>query len=80
VLVDSRGQARLTDFGLAITLNATVASATLLGIGTPYYLAPELLEVQMSGIGDGTPTKASDVYALAVTSWHVRVPYVIDVP
>jgi serine/threonine protein kinase len=71
VLVDSQGQARLTDFGLAITLNATVASATLNGMGTLQYMAPELFE-------DERPTKASDVYALGMTAWHVRVPHVFD--
>jgi serine/threonine protein kinase len=72
-LVDSQDRARLTDFGLAITLNATVASATVYGVGTYPYMAPELYE-------DGRPTKASDVYALGMTAWHVGVPYVIDDP
>jgi hypothetical protein len=34
-------------------------------------MAPELHE-------DGRPTKASDVYALGMTAWHVRVPHVTD--
>jgi serine/threonine protein kinase len=72
-LVDSLGRARLTDFGLAITLNATVASATVHGVGTYPYMAPELHE-------DGRPTKASDVYAVGMAAWHVRVPYVIEDP
>jgi serine/threonine protein kinase len=69
--VDSLGRARLTDFGLAITLNATIASATVHGVGTYPYMAPELHE-------DGRPTKASDVYALGMAAWHVGVPYAID--
>jgi serine/threonine protein kinase len=73
VLIDVQGRARLTDFGLAITLNATVASATVNGLGTPCYMAPELW-------GDEKPAKASDVYALAMTVWHVSVPYVINHP
>jgi serine/threonine protein kinase len=71
VLVDFQGRARLTDFGLAITLNATVASASVQGVGTLEYMAPELFE-------DGGPTKASDVYALGITAWHVGAPYAID--
>jgi serine/threonine protein kinase len=71
VLVDSQGRVRLTDFGLAITLNATVASATVGSIGTPYYMAPELWD-------DGVPAKASDVYALGMTVWQVGVPHVIS--
>jgi serine/threonine protein kinase len=52
-------------------LNATVASATLNGMGTLQYMAPELFE-------DERPTKASDVYALGMTAWHVGVPDVFD--
>jgi serine/threonine protein kinase len=52
-------------------LNATVASATVNGSGTYAYMAPELFE-------DAKPAKTSDVYALAMTAWHVGVPYVID--
>jgi hypothetical protein len=36
-------------------------------------MAPELFE-------ECKPTKASDVYALGMTAWHVRVLYVIDDP
>jgi serine/threonine protein kinase len=35
-------------------------------MGTIQYMAPELFE-------DGRPTKASDVYALGMTAWHVGV-------
>jgi serine/threonine protein kinase len=41
------------------------------GMGTLQYMAPELFE-------DGRSTKASDVYAVGMTAWHVRVSYVID--
>jgi serine/threonine protein kinase len=40
-------------------------------MGTPHYMAPELFE-------EGRPAKASDVYALAMTSWHVGVPHGIN--
>jgi serine/threonine protein kinase len=73
ILIDFQGRARLTDFGLAITLNATIASATLNSMGTPHFMAPELFE-------EGRPAKASDVYALAMTSWHVSVLNVIHNP
>jgi serine/threonine protein kinase len=47
-------------------------------MGTPQYMAPELFAAQESETGNGRPTKAGDVYALALTSWHVGMPNVID--
>jgi serine/threonine protein kinase len=42
-------------------------------MGAVHYMAPELFE-------DGMQTTASDVYALGMTAWHVRVLYAIDDP
>jgi serine/threonine-protein kinase len=55
VLIDGRGRARITDFGLAVT---TVAAGRQRGVaGTPAYMAPEQR--------DGRPlTPRTDVYAL----------------
>ncbi len=59
ILIDSSGQPRVTDFGLAKQpgkqRNLTVSGQTL---GTPSYMSPE----QASGRGD--VTEATDVYAL----------------
>jgi serine/threonine protein kinase len=60
VLIGSRGELLLSDFGIAVisetgrtTLNSPYGTA-----GTPYYMAPEMFR--------GKPDKASDQYALAV--------------
>ncbi len=60
VLIGSRGELLLSDFGIAVisetgraTLHAPYGTA-----GTPYYMAPEMFR--------GKPDKASDQYALAV--------------
>jgi serine/threonine protein kinase len=74
VLVDSQFRARLTDFGLAITIYATVtATTTGRGVGTTRYMAPELFEwdEDSEDKDGGKPTKGTDTYALAITIWQV---------
>src|SRR5205085_16364 len=61
VMVDDRGRARITDFGLAVAHDGT---QTHVGAGTPAYMAPEQL--------DGEPaTLSSDVYALGLVLYEV---------
>jgi serine/threonine-protein kinase len=57
VLLDADGTASLSDFGLARTADSTRLTEDGLVVGTPHYLAPELIEGQEG-------TRASDVYAL----------------
>jgi len=58
VMIDGRGVARITDFGLAI--EGTGGGFA----GTPAYMAPEQLE--------GRPaTQSSDIYALGLVLWEV---------
>lgn len=65
VLVDARFRAKVADFGLS-TLHATARH-----VGTPLWMAPELLR--------GEPASpASDVYSFAIVAWEVltrREPY-----
>ncbi len=71
VLIDSRGAAKLADFGLAkrvVTAGGTVETL----MGTPYFMAPELF-------AGARASKRSDVYALGVTLYSLlagRPPYV----
>lgn len=57
VMVDAKGQPRLTDFGLAKGARSEVRTRTGIILGTPGYLAPEVLEGQPA-------TPAADIYAL----------------
>lgn len=71
ILINSRGIAKLADFGLAKRVVSTEGSTESL-MGTPYFMAPELFA--------GTrASKCSDVYAFGVTFYSVlagRPPYV----
>ena len=59
VLIDGYGHARLTDFGIAMPVDATALTTTGEVIGTKSYLAPEVLR--------GRPaTERSDLFALGV--------------
>ena len=57
VLLDDDGVAALTDFGLARARDWTRITRADQLLGTPHYLAPELIEGQEA-------TQASDIYAL----------------
>ena len=62
VMIDGDGQARLTDFGLAVSVNAIPANE--FRSGTPAYMAPE----QLAG---ETPTVKSDLFALGLVLYEV---------
>ncbi|HET7433636.1 MAG TPA: serine/threonine-protein kinase [Thermoanaerobaculia bacterium] len=60
VMIDSHGDARMTDFGLALTADDEQLDIA----GTPAYMAPELLR--------GTPaTIQSDLYALGLVMYEL---------
>ncbi len=64
VLLDRDGNAALSDFGLARMADSTRVTATGVLLGTPHYLAPEL-------VAGGEATTQSDIYAFGC---------VLDVP
>ena len=64
VLIDENGLVRITDFGIAITLDAARNPST---IGTPRYMAPEQL-------APGTPlTTRTDIYAIGLILYELLV-------
>ena len=76
VLLDSRGNPYLADFGIAKVSQET-AQLTGSGIvGTPFYMAPEMFS------GDA-PSTSVDIYALGVTLYQMlsgELPYKGDTP
>jgi len=62
IMIDESGKILLTDFGIARITDA--ATATMVGIGTPAYMPPELVQ------GDD-PTLQSDIYSLGIVLYEM---------
>jgi serine/threonine-protein kinase len=77
ILIDTRGNCLLTDFGIAKMVKGTKHFTQTGGIvGTPHYMSPE----QGSG---GELTSASDIYSLGVVIYEMatgRVPFDAETP
>jgi ligand-binding sensor domain-containing protein/tRNA A-37 threonylcarbamoyl transferase component Bud32 len=77
VLIDRRGDAFLTDFGIAkLVAGAIQYTATGAIIGTPAYMSPE------QGLGEPVDHR-SDIYALGVVLYEMvtgRVPFEAETP
>jgi hypothetical protein len=63
VMIDGRGHARITDFGLAELQDARFDPELI--VGTPAYMAPEALA------GGSPPTPSADLYALGLVLYEL---------
>jgi serine/threonine protein kinase len=74
ILLDERGNAYLTDFGIARVLNSNLTGSAI--IGTPAYMSPEQ--------ANGFPLDArSDIYALGIVLFELitgREPFEAETP
>ncbi|MGX4669183.1 Stk1 family PASTA domain-containing Ser/Thr kinase [Cerasibacillus sp. JNUCC 74] len=71
ILIDTNGQVKVTDFGIAIALSATSLTQTNSVLGSVHYLSPE----QARG---GTATKKSDIYSIGIVFYELltgRLPF-----
>ena len=64
VLIDAEGRAKVTDFGIARSLELDGLTAAGRVLGTTDYVAPE------QAVGDGA-TEQADVYSLGVCLWEM---------
>ena len=62
IMIDESGKVLLTDFGIARMTDAV--TATMVGFGTPAYMAPELVRGE-------DPTPQSDVYSLGIVLYEM---------
>lgn len=60
-LVDGRGRVKITDFGVAYRAGDTRLTQVGYAVGTPGYIAPEILD-------GGDPTELTDIYAVGATA------------
>jgi serine/threonine-protein kinase len=76
ILIDTYGNVKVTDFGIAIALSATALTQTNAVLGSVHYLSPE----QARG---GMATKKSDIYALGIVLYELltgRLPFSGETP
>jgi len=76
ILIDTYGQVKVTDFGIAIALSATALTQTNAVLGSVHYLSPE----QARG---GMATKKSDTYSLGIVLYELltgRLPFSGETP
>jgi serine/threonine protein kinase/tetratricopeptide (TPR) repeat protein len=67
ILLDSKGEPHLTDFGLArLVETESTVTRTLEVLGTPSYMAPE-----QAGANNTQLTSATDVYGLGAVLYHL---------
>lgn len=74
ILMDSDGNAKITDFGIAMALSATAHTKTNSVIGTVHYLSPEQARGRMA-------TKKSDIYSLGIVLYELlsgELPFTAD--
>ena len=62
IMIDKHGKVYLADFGIARMADA--ATSTMVGIGTPAYMAPELIRGE-------NPTPQTDIYALGIVLYEM---------
>lgn len=72
ILMNNDNRAVLADFGLAVLSAVPATTMATTGVGTPRWMAPELLVPEEYGLAHSNPSKQSDVYAFGMVIYEVR--------
>ncbi len=76
IMISDRGRVQITDFGLAKATSQETLSTTGMLLGTASYLAPEMIENNISG-------PQTDLYAVGMMAWEMMcgtTPFAADNP
>lgn len=76
VLLAAGGGVKLSDFGVAGALSGTLGFQRATFVGTPFWMAPEVIEAAEQG-GYGAP---ADVWSAGITAIEAHHPHLIHVP
>ena len=71
LMFDSEGRVKITDFGLARLAETSRLTRTGATLGTPAYMAPELLRGTADDVPESSSGAPADVFALGVTVYEM---------